>query len=221
MKANQIVFILLWMLSVPFIAVAQDGGGSSGNSDGGDGGGETKIWEPDLVELWIYWHKQQYRMFECFSHNEDTLMTVQHENYRNWMRKLREVDEILFKQYQDNDIPKTPFFIPNSLHVVYLTDNLTKIVMNTGEMLDKPPVDAHLQALWAEALLKTLVRYIALGQATLKYLNGWQKTNLRDNDFRDNLSDYIIKELETMIGDWNQLYRKTQIAKYLNLTPLK
>jgi hypothetical protein len=86
-------------------------------------------------------------------------------------------------------------------------------------MLNQSPVDEHLFGLWADALIKTIVRYGGLVKATQKYFIGWDRKNLRDNDFRDTLSEYIIQELEAMIGDWNQLYRKTHIAKQINILP--
>jgi hypothetical protein len=210
MKASRILLICVFAL--PFVAYSQNDGGG-----GGDGGGETKIWEPDLVELWIYWHKQQYRMLQSFYHNEDTLRNKQNEDYQNWMRKLREMDEILFKQHQDNDIPKPTFLLPEAAYAIKLSQELGTIIVNTGEILNKAPVDPNLQALYIDASVKTYFRFGKLIEDTQKYLTGWDRQNIRDNDFRDNLSDYILKELNSMIGNWNQLNRRTSVAKYAKI----
>jgi hypothetical protein len=206
------MLLVLWLFSVPLVVFAQDNGGQ---------GNATKIWEPDLVELWIYWHKQQYRMFQRFAHNEDTLKNVQYEKYKDYMNDLRKVDEILFNQYQDNDVPKIPFMIPDAAHAAYLSSELLTIISNTGEMLYREPFDRRLFNIYIDSSAKTTFKYIDLIAATLKYIEGWNRKNLRDNDFRDNLAETVINELESMIGDWNQLNRRLHTAKYINYTPLK
>ena len=200
------------LFSFSLFIVAQDG--DAGSND--DSGGTTKIWEPDLVELWIYWHKQQYRAFEIFSHNEDTLNTVQHAKLRDYMKDLREVDEILFKRHQDNDLPKPVFLTPEAAYVFQLSENLISINSNSFTMLNKKPVDYDLIIHYVEANIKTSIELIDLVDATVKYLKGWERTNLRDNNFRDNLSQFIITKLESMVGNWNNLYRRWEVAKYHN-----
>jgi hypothetical protein len=214
MKAIKI--LLVWLCSVPLAVFAQN----SGDEQNG-GGNSTKIWEPDLVELWVYWHKQQYRMFQRFAHNEDTLQSVQYEKYKDYINDLRKVDEILFNQYQDNDVPQTPFMIPDATHAGYLSKELVTIMNNTYEMLREEPFDQRLFDIYIESFAKTTFKYADLISAASKYIEGWNRENLRDNNFRDNLAETIINELESMTGDWNQLNRRLRTAKYINYTPLK
>jgi hypothetical protein len=208
-KVRQLLILLL--CSVSFTVVAQQGGGGSGDSGGGN---STKIWEPDLVELWIFWHKQQYRMFEEFNHNEDTLNTVQHQELRNYMEDLRKVDEILFKQYQDNDQPRPIHLLPEAGIAGEMVLNLGIINANAAKLVTKQPYDEDVAIAYIQANIRTTKEMIDLIATTVKYLNGWDRKNLRDNDFRDNLSDFIIKKLESMQGDWNNLYRKWETSKY-------
>jgi hypothetical protein len=209
------VKLLLILLLFSVTALAQQSGEQGGSESGNSGGGNsTKIWEPDLVELWIYWHKQQYSMFEEFNHNEDTLNTVQNEELRNYMSELRKVDEILFKQYQDNDKPKPVFMNPEAAYALELTIDLLAINKNAFDMINKAPVDGEILLHYIEANVKTYKEFSDLIDATVKYLKGWDRTNLRDNNVRDNLSDFIIKKLETIVGDWNMLYKRWETSKY-------
>ncbi|MDR2774257.1 MAG: hypothetical protein LBC19_05860 [Tannerella sp.] len=210
------MFLILCLFSpgVPFFAFAQNSGGQSDSDDSGEG---KKIWEPDLVELWIYWHKQQYRMFQRFSHHEDTLQRVQYQNYQDRMRDLREVDEILFNQHQDNDIPKLPFLAPDAAYATVLSMDVLEITKETGNMLMKEPYDRELFDFYVESSIRTAIRFGTLVQTTVKALDGWKRTNLRDNDFRDNLTDYVIKELESIVGEWNLLYRRFETGKHIQL----
>ena len=203
------ILLILLLFSLSFLAIGQDESGS------GEGGSGKKIWEPDLIELWIYWHKQQYRMLQEFSHNEDTLNTVQHQNLRDYMEDLRKVDEILFKQFQDNDMPKPLHMIPEAALAGEIMINIVKIDLNAKDMVLKAPFDEEVAVAYIQANIRTTKEMIELVTvATNKYLNGWNKQNLRDNDVRDNLSDYILKKLETIQGNWNLLYKKWETSKH-------
>lgn len=217
MKKTTRQLMIFLLCSVSFATVAQQSGSSSsesGGSGGGGGGNSTKIWEPDLVELWIYWHKQQYRMFEEFNHNEDTLNAVQYKELRDYMEDLRQVDEILFKQYQDNDLPKPIHLLPEAAIAGEIMLNLGKINANAAKLVTESPYDGEVAIAYIQANIRTTKEMIDLIATTVKYLNGWDRQNLRDNNFRDNLSDFIIKKLESMQGDWNNLYRKWETSKY-------
>jgi hypothetical protein len=201
--------------------VAQNNGQNGEGGGNNSGGNSTNIWEPDLVELWIYWHKQQYHAFQRFNHNEDTLQMKQNQDFQDKMEDLRKVDEILFNQYQDNDIPKIPFLLPDAGYAVDLSVNLLEISGKTVSMLNEKPFDGQLLGFYIESTVRTSIRIASLVQATIKALNGWEKENLRDNDFRENLVDYIIKELESIVGEQNMLYKRLETGKHVSLLKSK
>jgi len=204
---RKVFFITFSFFSI--LACAQEQG-----EGGDDGGGATRIWEPDLVELWIYWHKQQYRMFTAFAHNEDTLANDKYKSYMDWMKKLAEVDALLFSQFQNNTIPNPVFFIQDLEYANAIITDLKDAVTQTASMLQTPPVDAELIALYAETSVEFGVRFVLLIITTAKALTGFDRKNLRDNRLRDDLFNFVLEELVLLKNTLNALYRRLLVGKH-------
>ena len=225
-------FLFLLLFSFLYIGIsAQDSEGG-----GGDGGsGESKrIWEPDLVELWIYWHKTQYRMFSDFAMNEDTLQRYKYQNYMDYMEELAKVDALLFSQYTNNVVPKIPIFIPDVAYMGILFKDITENIDGITDMLSKPPVDAYLIDMFVGSSSEMFLKYTHLLLSTEKVLRGGDsmigfdysegftsflgllisQDNLRDNRFRDDLLNHIIKEMEKIKLSLHTLFVRMRAAKY-------
>lgn len=216
---NKILFLLLLLFNVAlWPAVAQSDSGQ--NNDSG-GGGETKVWCFDLVELWIWLHKVEYAMFEDFKANEDTLRRKQNTDFENRMKKFRNVDEILFKQLQDNSVPKPMFQTSGNLDVMLSMKDLAEINKNMVQMVTKAPVDTEIIKEASAHLLEVALIATNLYQIFYKHaVTGNELTNLRDNRKRDEIVLYVRKELQRLIRVSNQKYQKFKVAKdvsYLKL----
>ncbi|MDR0231587.1 MAG: hypothetical protein LBI82_05650 [Dysgonamonadaceae bacterium] len=230
MKKLKVKFSFLLLFSFCSIfAFAQE--------SGGDGGGETRIWEPDLVELWIWWHKKQYAMFSDFAKNEDALQRKQYEDYMDYMKKLAEMDAILFSQYTNNSVPKIPFFLPDVAYGGILITDIMEAFVDITSLLAEPPVDAQLVNMFANSSLEMLSKFTYLIVSTEKVLRGGDnnlgvnfgdvlnefddgnatfglhKDNLRDNRFRDDLMNNIIKELGNIKRSLHSLFERMRTGK--------
>jgi len=206
-KIRNLIILLFSVVSLFTYSQEQGQGGSS------EGGGETRIWEPDLVELWIYWHKQQYRMFTDFAHNEDTLANDKYKSYMDWMKKLAEVDALLFSQFQNNTIPNPLFFVKDLEYANEVITDLRDAVTKTNSMLQTPPVDADLIALYAETTIECGIKFVVLILTTTKVIVGFDRKNLRDNRLRDDLFNFVLEELVLLKNTLNSLHRRLLIGK--------
>jgi hypothetical protein len=206
------------------------GSGESGNN----GGGETRIWTPDLVELWIWWHKRQFDMFSDFAANEDSLQRKQYEDYKDYMKKLAEMDAILFSQYTNNQVPKARFFVPDVAYGGILINDIKDNFESITRMLLEPPVDAILVEMFAKSSVEMFTKFTYLVLSTEKVLRGsnggigfelsdilgefdsgsLHHDNLRDNRFRDDLLTNIIKELKNIQLSLHSLYERMRTAKH-------
>jgi len=204
-KINSVLFLLSFSCINLF---AQ--GGEQGRSEGGK---TTKIWEPDLVELWIYWHKTQYRMFTDFYHNEDTLANEKYEDYKDWMKKLAEVDATLFSQYQNNDVPRPVIFTEDVAYVAILVTEVAENTSNILKMLNEPPVDAELVDMFFDSSVKMYLKGATLITSTFKVLQDRKADNLRDNRLRDDLLNNIVREFENIKLSQNSLYDRMKAGK--------
>jgi hypothetical protein len=196
------LLLLFSFTSIPFFA--QDSGG---------GGGTTNIWEPDLVELWIYWHKTQYKMFSDFALNEDTLQRVKYLNYMNFMDDLAKVDATLFSQYQNNDVPRPEIFTSEILHVALLVNDIKDSFTNTFTMLNEPPVHAHCLQMFEASSIEMLLKITNLYVSSKKVMEDRKAYNLRDNRLRDDLLNNIMRELQHIKNSLNSLYVRMRTAK--------
>jgi hypothetical protein len=211
MSKMRYLFIIIFSVASIFTYSQEQG---QDGSNGGSGGGETRIWEPDLVELWIYWHKRQYRMFTDFAHNEDTLANDKYKAYMDWMKKLAEVDALLFSQFQNNTVPNPLFFVQDLEYANSLVSDLRDAVTKTTSMLLTPPVDANLVALYAETTIECGIRFVMLIITTTKVIVGFNRNNLRDNRLRDDLFNFVIEELVLLKNTLNSLHRRLLTGKH-------
>jgi hypothetical protein len=210
MKRNSIILIFFLLTFFIINVLAQNNGGGGGNSGSG---GTTKIWEPDLVELWIYWHKTQYKMFTDFANNEDSLASNKYKEYKKWMEELAKVDDILFSQYQNNDVPRPVIFIGDVAYGTLLVSDIAESIGALDKLLRQPPVDSQLVDLFAESSAEILVKFAMLISSTKKVLDARKADNLRDNRFRDDLLNNIIKELEYIKLNLYSLYVRMRTGK--------
>jgi len=209
MRRKRIQLALLLFSVCSFSVFAQDNSGGSGDSGSS---GTTRIWEPDLVELWIYWHKVQYRMFTEFALNQDSLQRNQYSEYEDWMKKLSEVDKILFSQYQNNSVP-LPLFVLQYGEVINLTVEIAQDCSSIDNFLNEPPVSSELNAMFTESFIVLLLKYQKLLSSTTKVTSGNQPDNLRDNRIRDDLMNNIIKEMTSIKYSLSSLYKRMNTAK--------
>lgn len=170
---------------------------------------QTKIWMPDAVEFWIYYHKKQYDAFKDFNINEDSI-GKKNDDYLLYMKQLSKVDDNLFSQYQNNEVPLSNFMF-NATHIIDLSTNLYNIIGNTSQIIKDYP---ELNDIFNEAKRKTDRRIEDFVSDILKSIVGNNKKNLRDNDERDKLCNNIISELEKMVGNWNRIFIKMQAAAW-------
>jgi hypothetical protein len=207
MKAIIKIKLILLLFSIAAISLYGQGG------DGGDsGGGEKKIWEPDLVELWIYWHKTQFRMFTEFAANEDTLQSKQYEDYMYYMKKLAEVDAVLFSQYQNNSVP-LPNFMFEYGQVILLAEEIESDFGKFRDFINEPPVVQELKEMYDDSETELRLKYIKLLSSTTKALTPNQANNLRDNRLRDDLINNIMKEMFSVKYSLNSLFLRMTAAK--------
>jgi len=202
MKAIKKIKLILLLFSVATVFLFAQGG----NED------EIRIWEPDLVELWIYWHKTQFRMFTEFAANEDTLQSKQYADYEYYMKKLAEVDAVLFSQYQNNSVP-LPTFIIEYGYVITLAGEIQTDFGNFRNFINEPPVVEELKQMFDDSEAELWLKYVKLLNSTSKITIPNQSDNLRDNRLRDDLMNNIVKEMFAVKYSLNSLFLRMTAAK--------
>jgi len=202
---KKILFIVVLVSYLQISAFGQD----SSNS-------ETRIWTPDLVELWIYWHKKQYNMFTDFLQREDSLNNRQYADLKEKMADWARVDQILFNQYQDNTVPLQLFALDVIDAGIALSD-LTSVATSILELAVTDPVDAFVASMAIDYSIQagiTIVQFVSLW---VKATRGNDTANLRNNLKREEVVDWGIKRIRSLISNGNYLHGKLSAAKQTNL----
>jgi hypothetical protein len=173
---------------------------------------ETDVTEYDLYTVWVTWHKAQYAMFEEFAHYEDTLQTKQNKEYEDKMTDLREVDEILFNQLQDNSV-SVAYLLLDAAEAALIVAEIGDNSIQTLKMLKKEPVDVDCVNVFLEHQIRIGLRMSDLVSLGVKATLAYDKTNLRDNRKRDEIVRYILKELESIREDSINMHQWLDVSK--------
>jgi hypothetical protein len=177
---------------------------------------ETRIWTPDLVELWLYLHKKQYNMFTDFLHREDSLNNKQYADLTEKMADWARVSQILFNQYQDNTVPFQLF----ALDIVDAGSSildLTSVVTSIFELATAEPVDAFVASMAIDYSIQAGTAIVQFVTLWIKATRGNDTANLRNNLKREEVVDWGTKRIRSLISNGNYLHGKLSAAKQSNL----
>jgi len=217
MQTRKRIILTVLLFSFFSINLLAQSGGNSGSGGNSSSSGTIRIWEPDLVELWIYWHKTQYRMFTEFAANEDSLQRNQYSDYEDYMQKLAEMDKILFSQYQNNTVPNPIIFTAETLYAGVLVYEIGEDFANFQRFLNEPPINPELTVMFAQSASELYDKLSFLMISTSKVILGNRADNLRDNRIRDDLMNNIIEEMVSVKYSLNSLFLRMNTAKQAEL----
>lgn len=172
---------------------------------------EIKKWDPQLIAIVIAWHKEQYLMFERFMNYEDTLV-MKNEQYQVKAEDFREVDETLFNQLKDIKISNT-FLALDMIEAAAIFNDIINCSSSTLKMIWQPPYNSECEKVALEIQLNILGRFKTLSSVIIQKAIKTDNENLADNKVRNDLTKYVISELQEIRKCNDECYRILETAK--------
>lgn len=197
MKAIKIgLFLTLISLFFPMVASASR---------------EIKKWDPQLIAIVIAWHKEQYNMFERFMNYEDTLQ-MSNKQYQVKAEDFREVDETLFNQLKDIKISNT-FLVLDMVEAATIFSDIINCSAATLEMIWKPPYNIECEKVALQIQINILGRFKTLSDVIIQKAVKADDENLANNKVRNDLTKYVVYELQDIRKCNDECYRILETAK--------